>query len=187
MLTKTVLERKAYQLILNNSFINKEFLLENFKKEDIQKPACSTLKDILHYNTYEFGLQELLRYADKNSMANSREVRLPYLNKELVEFIFSLKNNIKIKDGYTKWLLRKVAENHLPKNIIWRKNKIGFEPPQHLWFEDDVVKEKIISARQKLVNAKILEKRVLQKEIDNKKVHDSNNFDWYCLNIAEIL
>ena len=40
------------------------------------------------------GLEELLRFADRNSMAHGREVRLPFLNHELVEFIFSLPANL---------------------------------------------------------------------------------------------
>jgi asparagine synthase (glutamine-hydrolysing) len=95
------------------------------------KPEVKKLNDILHYNTTRFGLQELLRYADINSMANSREVRLPFLNHELVQFIFSLPASMKIHEGSTKWILRKSMERALPPDVVWRKDKVGFEPPQH--------------------------------------------------------
>src|SRR4030095_5525241 len=51
-----------------------------------------------YFNTCMHGLEELLRYADRNSMAHGREVRLPFLNHELVEFIFSLPANDKIRE-----------------------------------------------------------------------------------------
>jgi asparagine synthase (glutamine-hydrolysing) len=87
------------------------------------------LRNMLHYSTFKGGLQELLRYADRNSMANSIEVRLPYLSHELVEFVFSLPDNFKFKSGFTKFILRKGMEDILPSEICWRKDKIGYETP----------------------------------------------------------
>ena len=87
------------------------------------------------------GLQELLRYADRNSMAHSREVRLPFLNKDLVEFCFSLPDDYKLNNGWTKLVMRKAFESVLPHEVAWRKDKIGFEPPQNDWlrsFGNDV-------------------------------------------------
>ena len=81
-------------------------------------------------NVGEATWEELLRYADRNSMAHSREVRLPFLQHDLVEFVFSLPSGMKIKDGFTKWILRRSMEQILPGNICWRKDKIGYEPPQ---------------------------------------------------------
>ena len=72
----------------NHPDIEHDFLLQNFNKPSLEKPAINNLEDSLYYNTFQFGLAELLRYADRNSMAHSREVRLPFLNHELVEFIF---------------------------------------------------------------------------------------------------
>ena len=80
-------------------------------------------------------LQELLRYADRNSMAHSREVRLPYLDHRIVEFVMSLPDHFLINNAFNKYLLRKSYENELPKEIVWRKNKIGFEIPQNNWHD----------------------------------------------------
>lgn len=89
------------------------------------------LHSMLHYATFKGGLQELLRYADRNSMAHSLEVRLPYLSHELVEFVFSLPDQFKFSSGYTKYILRKAMDPLLPGEICWRKEKIGFEVPDN--------------------------------------------------------
>ena len=81
----------------------------------------------------QFGLQELLRYEDRNSMAFSIESRVPFLDHRLVEFSIALNNNWKIKNGWTKYILRKTAEPLLDKEVVWRKYKMGFLTPQKLW------------------------------------------------------
>jgi asparagine synthase (glutamine-hydrolysing) len=83
------------------------------------------------------GLKELLRYADRNSMAHSREVRLPFLDHRLVEFIFSLPDSFILHKGWTKYILRKSMNDVLPESIAWRVDKIGYEPPQSRWIETD--------------------------------------------------
>ena len=74
-------------------------------------------------------LPNLLMYEDKNSMAHSIESRLPYLDYRLVEYAVSMAHGFKIRDGWSKWALRKVAGQYLPENIAWRRYKIGFEAP----------------------------------------------------------
>jgi len=81
----------------------------------------------------QFGLQDLLRYEDRNSMAFSIESRVPFLDHRLVEFSIALNNDWKIKNGWTKYILRKTAEPLLDKEVVWRKYKMGFLTPQKLW------------------------------------------------------
>lgn len=81
----------------------------------------------------QFGLQDLLRYEDRNSMAFSIESRVPFLDHRLVEFSLALKNDWKIKNGWTKYILRKSAEPMLDKEVVWRKYKMGFLTPQKVW------------------------------------------------------
>jgi asparagine synthase (glutamine-hydrolysing) len=104
-----------------------------------QKYLNATLKD----STTNVGLKELLRYADRNSMAHSREVRLPFLSHRLVEFVFSLPDDYKINDGWTKFVLRKAMNPILPQSICWRVDKIGYEPPQKKWIQSDIYKSAI--------------------------------------------
>lgn len=68
---------------------------------------------------------ELLMYADKLSMAHSLEVRVPFLDKEIVEFVERLDASFKVRNGGGKWIHRKVCERFLPPEILRRK-KGGF-------------------------------------------------------------
>lgn len=101
-------------------------------------------------------LQQLLRYADRNSMASSIEVRLPFLSHELVEFVFRLPEEYIINNGWTKWILRSAIDGLLPDSIVWRKNKIGFEMP-----DDELLND--YSPTNKFDTKDILKSLVLNK------------------------
>ena len=68
---------------------------------------------------------ELLMYADKLSMAHGLEVRVPYLDQEIVEYTERLSAPFKVRHGTRKWLHRRVCRNFLPSQVIHRKKK-GF-------------------------------------------------------------
>jgi asparagine synthase (glutamine-hydrolysing) len=115
------------------------------------------LNSSLKYSTVHCGLGNLLRYADRNSMAFSREVRLPFLSHHLVEFVFSLPNEFKIHNGWTKYILRKSVENSIPRDIAWRKDKLGYTPPEDKWMKDKYVNELIRDGVSILKNKKYIE------------------------------
>ena len=183
------LEQIDYNKTFGLKDINKDFLksLIGREWEGIRKPTINNLNDILYFNTRTMGLEELLRYADRNSMAHGREVRLPFLSHELVEFIFSLPANFKIKDGYTKWLLRAAMNKKLPDEIVWRKDKIGYEPPQAQWMQNEIMMDYIQEAKRTLVNNNILQPDALNKKIIPKAAHAENNYDWRYLCAAQLL
>ena len=143
--------------------------------------------DILHFNTCVSGLTELLRYADRNSMAHGREVRLPFLSHELVEFIFSLPAQYKIHNGWTKWILRKAVEERLPAETVWRKDKIGFEPPQKSWMEHSLVRDYIHESKKILVARQILKPAVLNKKNQPHEAYAADNMDWRYLVAGQLL
>ena len=68
---------------------------------------------------------ELLMYADKLSMAHSLEVRVPYLDRTVVEYVQRLGSQFKIRNGSRKWLHRRVCRSYLPPRIVKRKKR-GF-------------------------------------------------------------
>ncbi len=177
-LTSSHIKNKALHSITANSNLQPDFIQHAFDTHSIHKPVVKKLNDILFYNTMQLGLQDLLRFADRNSMADGVEIRLPFLNHEFVEFIFSLPSHYKIRNGFTKWILRKATENKLPKEIVWRTDKIGYEPPQEQWMQEPLMQQYIHSAKQKLVDEKILKSAVLNHPIQPKAAHDADNFDW---------
>ncbi len=133
-----------------------------------QKIGYETLKDRLKYKLTSSGLKELLRYADRNSMAFSREVRLPFLSHKLIEFVFSLPDEFLLKDGWTKYIHRKSFDKILPNKVCWRKDKIGYEPPQKRWLDNKHIKDIIFSQKKKY---KISDENMNMRSY-------SNSMDW---------
>jgi asparagine synthase (glutamine-hydrolysing) len=79
-------------------------------------------------------LQELLRYADRNSMAFSRELRLPFLDHRLVEFAISLPRSFLFSRGESKRILRAAMRGIVPDVIVERRDKVGFVVPWNGWW-----------------------------------------------------
>ena len=173
-----VLEKQYLLNALRQEDLTKEFVQHQSKEAYYTTPVHFNLNGALYFNMMQHGLEELLRYADRNSMAHGREVRLPFLSHELVEFIFSLPANFKIRKGWTKWLLRKTMEKSLPSEITWRQDKVGFEPPQQQWMQDEKLKEMIFDAKKKLADEKILKPESVNNKIIPKAAHEADNYDW---------
>jgi asparagine synthase (glutamine-hydrolysing) len=81
---------------------------------------------------------ELLMYADKLSMAHGLEVRVPYLDKEVIEFAERLPARFKIRRGRRKWLHRRVCEAFLPRTILERKKRGFAVNVVDEWFHDSI-------------------------------------------------
>lgn len=180
-LAASKLQNQLKQSVYSHTVLSKDFVYAYFNEASFEKPVIKSLNDILYHNTFKSGLEDLLRYADRNSMAHGREVRLPFLNHELVEFVFSLPAHFKIKNGFTKHILRATMQNFLPKEIVWRKDKVGFEPPQQQWVQHKKIQEKLADAKQQLVAKGICKKEILQQKPNIKAAHDANNIDWWLL------
>lgn len=93
------------------------------------------LNQMLYWEMKSFLVDHNLNYTDKMSMAVGVEARVPYLDKELVEFSTSIPPALKMKGNETKYILKKVAERYLPKNVIYR-SKTGFGAPVREWIKD---------------------------------------------------
>lgn len=91
------------------------------------------ITDVLHTS-----LPTLLRYEDRNSMANSIESRLPFLDYNLVELGIALPTALKLKNGYGKWILRQISHNLLPKKYMFSRAKRGFDTQTMLWIKAGV-------------------------------------------------
>jgi asparagine synthase (glutamine-hydrolysing) len=73
-------------------------------------------------------------------MSSSVETRVPFLDHELVTYILALPPDLKIRNGVTKWVLRKALGDLLPKLITDRTDKIGFATPEKQWLSQPDLK-----------------------------------------------
>jgi len=87
----------------------------------------------LAFDTLQRLLPSLLRYEDRNSMAFSIETRLPFLDYRLVEFVFSLPDEQKLEGTTTKAILRRALADRIPRPVLERTDKMGFETPADQW------------------------------------------------------
>jgi asparagine synthase (glutamine-hydrolysing) len=79
---------------------------------------------------------ELLMYGDKLSMAHALEVRVPYLDREVVEYSQQLDSSFKVRHGVRKWLHRRVCSEFLPQEILRRKKRGFAVNVVDDWFRD---------------------------------------------------
>jgi asparagine synthase (glutamine-hydrolysing) len=117
----------AFTVFLNPAFI------EAHKNESFTV-VRDDLKERLIEDVFENSIPSLLRYEDKNTMHFGLEGRVPFLDRELVSYVFSLSDEAIIKNGWNKRILRDSLRGTLPDMIAKRRNKIGFTTPEHEWF-----------------------------------------------------
>ena len=122
------------------------------------------LNNYLYHIFRSTTLPGLLHYEDRNSMAFSIETRLPFLDYRLVEYVFSLPAEQKIKEGATKVILRGAMKDVLPEEIRDRRDKMGFVTPEDFWFRtilknqiEGIVRSKSFSDRGYFNIAKVKE------------------------------
>jgi len=156
---------------IDSSILESLFLEKNnfdhhtfFKKLNKQLPESTTnLNRMLYWELKTFLVDHNLNYTDKLSMAAGVEVRVPFLDKELVEFSTKIPVNLKIKRNETKYILKKVAERYLPKEVIYRP-KTGFGAPVRKW---------IINDMDSIINDYLSKERIEKRGIFNyKKVNE---------------
>jgi len=89
-------------------------------------------------NHFEYKLEHLLKWEDRNSMWFSLEARVPFLDYRLVERTLTLPDEDIIRKGMTKHVLREAMKGTLPEPIRMRRDKVGFETPEDEWFRTPV-------------------------------------------------
>ncbi len=186
-IVKPVKMLKNALLHIKNPVFNKDFY-NQYKNDIFKTPGSnfSTLNESLYNSTMKSGIQQLLRYADRNSMAHSREVRLPFLSHELVEFLFSLPATFKINEGWTKWIMRETFDI-LPQEIGWRTDKIGYEPPQKSWMESEIMKNKVNHSKELLIKNNYFNKSILDEKVNTQDTGDLRKNSWGYLMAASVI
>jgi asparagine synthase (glutamine-hydrolysing) len=93
------------------------------------------LRRMLYADSHTWLADNLLERGDRMSMAASLELRPPFLDHRVAELAFSLPSNVKVRGGKTKWVVKEVARQHLPADVVDRP-KSGFKVPLDAWFRD---------------------------------------------------
>lgn len=131
---------------VSSAGITPPFNLADWLKDDtllpsgiqaVQEAASAGLQPIsaLLYRDFHAGiLPNILRNFDRASMAHGVEIRAPFMDWRLVTYCFSLPDDTKIKNGYTKAILREGTRGLIPESIRLRTDKIGFNSPLPEWY-----------------------------------------------------
>lgn len=133
-------EGKEKELLSENIRIKiKDFNPMAILKSTLKKipKEKSRLNKMLFLELKHFLPDHNLNYTDKLSMACGVEVRVPFLDKDLVEFSTGIAPSFKLKGKTTKYLLKKLMERYLPNDVIYRP-KAGFGAPVRSWVNNEL-------------------------------------------------
>lgn len=149
----------------DNSIISSDFFSAKSLNESVKKH-------------FQYKINHLLRFEDKNSMAFSIESRVPFLDHVLVEKSLRIPSNLKIRKGELKFILKETMKGLLPESVLTRNDKIGFETPENVWFKKREVKDMF----DDVFNSDNFEKRkyynhVLLKEYLHKMKEGSSQYN----------
>ncbi len=97
--------------------------------------GTADIVDRMSYYEIKTSLVALLHVEDRTSMALSLESRVPLLDHRLVEMVFRIPSDLKLRDGQLKYIFKRTVEPWLPRKILQRKDKRGFPTPLNKWFK----------------------------------------------------
>lgn len=137
--------------------------VERFYESIFEKSrGHSLLSRMSHFDLHTWLVDDLLIKADRMSMANSQELRCPFLDYRLVELAASYPDNVKIKNGDPKWLVKQWYKDVLPPEVTSRE-KVGFPTPLKMMFSGPL--KNYVSSRLMCSDAKVF------KFVERSTVH----------------
>lgn len=129
-------KNKLYSAEIKDN-IQKQQARAFYKSKTDQSPNKDILSQIMFADLTGYLPDDLLVKVDIASMANSLEVRSPFLDHKFVEFAVAIPNSLKLRHGETKYILKKAFARLLPDEVLERK-KMGFSIPIDKWFRHDL-------------------------------------------------
>lgn len=146
-----------------HQYINKntDWYYQSHFRADLPELKAMQVMDFKHFMG-----EQILGKVDRAAMANSLEVRVPFLDHEIVEFVFGLSPQVYYRKDETKHLLYQNIKNHLPQEILDRK-KQGFVGPDRYymnmaWYEKRLSDSKLV--QDKIVNAAYIQQLLSNKD-----------------------
>lgn len=145
-------------------------LLSHLDQEEFQSLLYpKKIEDLQYKELTGIQLPHIVHLDDRLYMAESIESRIPFMDYRMVELAVTVPVEYRIREGFTKYILRKTYENKLPKEVVWRTNKMGFGAPVNKWkksFDRDYVLELIENAKTKeLFDTAYLKKQYLMNPL----------------------
>jgi asparagine synthase (glutamine-hydrolysing) len=151
--------------------IDREYTVEPVRRLFARMSNQSVLDQMLYIDTKTWLPDDLLIKADKMTMANSLELRVPLLDHRLLEFAASLPANFKLKGFTLKYIWKKALSKRVPSSILKRK-KAGFPVPYEFWLRNNL-RDQI---RDILTDRKTIERGYFQKSGVEKLIRTNSDF-----------
>jgi len=169
-----------YLFILKNYYNGEELLIEDSSSKSLEKSLLTLIKNkndprekMMNIDQNFYLQNDILQKVDRASMFYSLETRMPFLNKDLIEYSNNLPLNYKIRGNETKWILKELLKRYIPEQYVNRP-KMGFSIPINLWLRtslkkwaEDILNNKKIEDYQILNSSKV--KNIMQQHFFEKK------------------
>lgn len=167
--------------VLDRDFVKK------YNKVNYPTPFNDRLLDLQFRDLFFTKIPRALRFNDRISMMYGTELREPFLDYELVEYVFSRPQSFKIKAGIQKWMLRKIAEKFLQKELVLAPKR-PLQTPQREWLSTDL-KDWVSAEIDHLKKNEWFNQKEVQFELDKffNGDNQSSFHIWQWINTAQIL
>lgn len=126
--------RKQRVIRQNKGLYNDKTIVSWKKSLNNKIKVFSSVFELQKNELFSLQLPHLLKYEDKNAMSYSIETRVPFVDHKNVETALSIDSELKTKNGWSKYILRKIMDKIMPDSLVWRKDKIGFELDEDHFF-----------------------------------------------------
>ena len=161
--------------VREKGYINEDFVKQYEGGNAISNSlyASKSLKEGL-IDHFEYKLEHLMKWEDRNSMWYSIEAREPFLDYRIIERTLALPSDQKIRNGTTKFILREAMKGTLPEKIRLRKDKMGFDNPQNEWLRTKPFQELVseVLESKTFITKNIIEpakaKKIYKLHLDGK-------------------
>ena len=180
--------QKVEERFIGNAYIFKKREREKILKKPVYAPSADkvckpfygmvkdkddvTKMQFIDLNMWMVG--DILLKADRMSMANSLELRVPFLDKKIVEVSRKIPLKFRVNKENTKFALRKAALRRMPKQVADKK-KLGFPVPIRVWLRDDKYYNVVKNAFTSKVASKFFNVSEILKLLENHKNGKKDN------------
>lgn len=157
------------------------------EKENYIRPFDNALQNLQYRDIFYTKIPRALRFNDRISMMHSTELREPFLDYRMVELAFAQPNDIKIKDGKSKWMLREIVKKLLGNDIALAPKR-PLQTPQREWIANEL-KDFFQSEIEKFSSNDFVQKKEVEKIWSNylNGENDNSFFVWQWINTVSLL